>query len=53
MSRNVEKFNPAVLPANVMKGFEHDEKLTDVPKHFLYPGQLFVSREPAVITTIL
>jgi chemotaxis protein CheD len=53
MSRNVEKFNPAVLPANVMKGFEHDEKLPDVPKHFLYPGQLFVSREPAVITTIL
>lgn len=53
MSRNVEKFNPAALPANVMKGFEHDEKLPNLPKHFLYPGQLFVSREPAVITTIL
>lgn len=53
MSRNVEKFNPAALPAEVMKGFEHDEKLPDVPKHFLYPGQLFVSREPVVITTIL
>ncbi len=53
MSRNVDKFNPAVLPADVMKGFEHDEKPASAPKHFLYPGQLFVSREPAVITTIL
>ncbi len=53
MSRNVEKFNPAALPAEVMKGYEHDEKLPDAPKHFLYPGQLFVSREPVVITTIL
>ncbi len=53
MSGNVEKFNPAALPAEVMKGFEHDEKATATPKHFLYPGQIFVSREPAVITTIL
>jgi chemotaxis protein CheD len=53
MSRNVEKFNPAALPADVMKGFEHDETLPDVPKHFLYPGQIFVSREPVIITTIL
>jgi chemotaxis protein CheD len=53
MSRNVEKFNPAALPADVMKGFEHDEKPTTAPKHFLYPGQMFVSREPVVITTIL
>jgi chemotaxis protein CheD len=53
MSGNVEKFNPAALPAEVMKGFEHDEKPTTAPKHFLYPGQIFVSREPAVITTIL
>ena len=53
MSRNVEKFNPAVLPAEVMKGFERDEKPGSLPKHFLYPGQLYVSREPAIITTIL
>jgi chemotaxis protein CheD len=53
MSQNVEKFNPAALPADVMKGFEHDEKLPAVPKHFLYPGQIFVAREPVVITTIL
>jgi chemotaxis protein CheD len=53
MSRNVEKFNPSALPAEVMKGFEHDEPAATGTKHFLYPGQLFVSREPAVITTIL
>ena len=53
MSRNVEKFNPVALSADVMKGFEHDEAPTAAPKHFLYPGQIFVSREPAVITTIL
>jgi chemotaxis protein CheD len=52
-SRGVDKFNPASLPAEVMKGFEHDEKPSGSPKHFLYPGQMFVSREPAVITTIL
>ena len=52
MSQNVEKFNPAALPPEVMKGFEHDNKITG-PKHFLYPGQLFVSKEPIVITTIL
>jgi chemotaxis protein CheD len=53
MSRNTDKFNPAALPADVMKGFEHDEPLPAAPKHFLYPGQIFVSREPVVITTIL
>lgn len=53
MSRNIDKFNPAMLPAEVMKGFEHEEKPTSVPKHFLYPGQMFVSREPVIITTIL
>jgi len=53
MSRNGEKFNPVALPADVMKGFEHAEAPTAAPKHFLYPGQIFVSREPAVITTIL
>ena len=52
MTQSTEKFNPAALPEEVMKGFEHDDKVTG-PKHFLYPGQLFVSREPVVITTIL
>ena len=49
----VAKFKPATLPAEVMKGFQHDEQPTTAPKHFLYPGQLYVSAEPAVITTIL
>lgn len=47
-----EKFNPAVLPAEAMKGFQTDETASE-PRHFLYPGQMFVSREPAVVTTIL
>jgi chemotaxis protein CheD len=53
MSRNVEKFNPAALPADVMKEFIRGEQPTTAPKHFLYPGQLFVSKDPVVITTIL
>lgn len=53
MSPKVEKFNPAALPAEVMKGFAHDEKPSTAPKHFLYPGHIFVSREPVTITTIL
>lgn len=52
MSEKVEKFNPAVLPADAMKSFPADETLTET-RRFLYPGQMFVSREPAVITTIL
>lgn len=52
MSQNLEKFNPAALTADAMKEFERDDTVTG-PKHFLYPGQLFVSREPVVITTIL
>jgi len=53
MSGKVEKFNPAVLPAEVMKGFQHDEAPNGSSKHFLYPGQMCVSKEPMVITTIL
>ena len=53
MIRKSDKFNPVALPTDVMKGFEHHEAPTAAPKRFLYPGQLFVSREPAVITTIL
>jgi chemotaxis protein CheD len=52
MSEKAEKFNPAVLPPNAMKSFQVDETLTGA-RRFLYPGQMFVSREPAVITTIL
>lgn len=52
MSEKVERFNPAVLPAEVMKGFQHDDEPSG-RKHFLYPGQIFVSKVPVVITTIL
>jgi chemotaxis protein CheD len=48
-----DKFNPAMLSPDVMKGFQHDEKPAKSPKHFLYPGQIYVSQEPAIITTIL
>lgn len=51
MSAKVEKFNPAVLPAEAMKSFKTDEAASS--KRFLYPGQMAVSREPLVITTIL
>ncbi|HLX83552.1 MAG TPA: chemotaxis protein CheD [Terriglobales bacterium] len=51
MSDNSPKFNPATLPAEFMKKFEPAESKTS--KHFLYPGQLFVSSEPIVISTIL
>jgi chemotaxis protein CheD len=52
MTEKLEKFNPAVLPPDAMKSFQTDEKLTGA-KRFLYPGQMIVSREPVVITTIL
>jgi chemotaxis protein CheD len=45
------KFNPAVLPTEFMKNFQHaDSKET---RHFLYPGQVFVTRDPITISTIL
>jgi len=45
------KFNPAVLPTEFMKSFEHAD--TEQARHFLYPGQLFVTRDPITISTIL
>ena len=58
MRENPPKFNPAVLPAEVMEGFERadakaDAKSKKEARHFLYPGQVFVTREPIVISTIL
>lgn len=51
MNRKAEKFNPAVLPPEAMKGFERDD--AGGTRHFLYPGQIYVSREPSIVTTIL
>jgi chemotaxis protein CheD len=52
MSENTHKFNPAVLPAEFMKSFEPAAKSKE-PRHFLYPGQVFVTRDPITISTIL
>ncbi|MFZ0773859.1 MAG: chemotaxis protein CheD [Candidatus Sulfotelmatobacter sp.] len=51
MRETIPKFNPAVLPAEVMKDFEHAD--SDEARHFLYPGQVFVTRDPMTISTIL
>ena len=51
MRETSPKFNPAVLPAEVMKSFEPAD--SDKPRYFLYPGQVFVTRDPIVISTIL
>jgi chemotaxis protein CheD len=51
MSDNSPTFNPATLPAEFMKNFEHAE--TKGPSHFLYPGQVFVTADPICISTIL
>lgn len=51
MSEYPPKFNPASLPAEFMKNFEHTE--SGPARHFLYPGQVFVSADPICISTIL
>jgi chemotaxis protein CheD len=51
MSGDSSRFNPAVLPAEFMKRFESAD--ADEPRHFLYPGQVFVTAEPITISTIL
>jgi chemotaxis protein CheD len=51
MKENSPKFNPAVLPADFMKSFETVGAKS--PRHFLYPGQIFVTRDPISISTIL
>ncbi|HZW78915.1 MAG TPA: chemotaxis protein CheD [Candidatus Deferrimicrobiaceae bacterium] len=51
MKDTSHKFNPAVLPAEVMKSFEPAD--SNQPRHFLYPGQVFVTREAMTISTIL
>ncbi len=49
--RENSKFNPAVLPAEFMKRFERTD--SGEIRHFLYPGQLFVTHDPIIISTIL
>ncbi len=51
MSDQTPKFNPASLPAEFMKSFEHTDSGSG--RHFLYPGQVFASADPICISTIL
>jgi chemotaxis protein CheD len=51
MSDYSSKFNPAVLPADYMKSYEREG--SQESRHFLYPGQVFVTRDPVTISTIL
>lgn len=51
MSDHSAKFNPATLPREYMKNFDSAE--TKGPRHFLYPGQIFVTADPISISTIL
>jgi hypothetical protein len=51
MRENIPKFNPAVLPSEFMKSFERTD--SKEPRHFLYPGQVFATRDPITISTIL
>jgi len=51
MNDRTHKFNPAVLPAEYMKRFERKD--SSESRHFLYPGQVFVTRDPVTISTIL
>ena len=51
MSDHSAKFNPATLPTEYMKNFDSAE--TKGPRHFLYPGQIFVTADPISISTIL
>lgn len=51
MRENPPKFNPAVLPVEAMKNF--DRATSNESRHFLYPGQIFVTRDPVTISTIL
>jgi len=54
MIKSKPSFNPAALPSEYMSNFEKQCLTAGGNKtHFLYPGQLFVSREAVTISTIL
>lgn len=53
MKSNDVPFNPAVLAPHVMKEHQPSSSSQGGSRHFLYPGQMFVSREPVTIATIL
>ena len=53
MNRSDVKFNPAVLSPEDMKRHGGNDSTVTERRHFLYPGQIFVSREAITISTIL
>lgn len=53
MNRSDAKFNPAVLPPQDVKSHGEGDSSGSGRRHFLYPGQIFVSREAITISTIL
>jgi chemotaxis protein CheD len=54
MSNSKTSFDPAALPAEYMSAFEKEcSTAAEAKSHFLYPGQIFVSRELVTISTIL
>ena len=53
MKPNDAPFNPAVLAPHAMKEHQSTHPSPGGSRHFLYPGQVFVSVEPVTITTIL
>jgi len=53
MNRGNTKFNPAVLSPQDLKSHAKEASQGSGGRHFLYPGQIFVSREAIKISTIL
>lgn len=53
MIKSNATFNPAALPAEYMRPYEKECVAAEVKTHFLYPGQIFVSRDGHKISTIL
>jgi chemotaxis protein CheD len=46
-------FDPSALPSEYMSSFEKEVAAEGSKRHFLYPGQLYVSRAGVEISTIL
>jgi chemotaxis protein CheD len=55
MTADKFKFDPSVLAPESLKDYAGAgaEAGSDLPRRFIYPGQIFVSREPMAISTIL
>ncbi len=53
MKRSDMKFNPSILAPHAMKAHEESNASLTQKRHFLYPGQLFVTQEAMTISTIL